>query len=428
VSTSTIPAPKATTPAGPSAATRSGLLADLERRLGLTTLGLGAVVAVLLLVGVGRLIPNRGMTLLGYGLAVVVAISWVLGRRKLPIEAERSTLPGRIPARRPVDAEMSLRAGRRLSALVIEESMDPLIGPPIRVGLPVLSSGRDVHHPYSFTPKLRGVFTVGPMIAEFSDPFALTRRRQQIAPETTIIVHPRVEPVVDRITSREWEDPPVRPPISRPWPTGFEFYGMRDYMDGDDPRRIVWRAVAQHDKYLVRESEQGITDRVNIYIDSDAASHTPGEPSLTFESAISVAASLGVKHLQDGFSVSLDTNAARQAKVLRGAGKRIPLLDTLSGLTLESATLSDAMDRMFVDPQHNTHNVLITPLLTQTAAARLRVVLERGTALMLVLVISDDTDPMTLHRAAGLRCNVVEVSPGAALQSVFAAVVGAKPR
>jgi uncharacterized protein (DUF58 family) len=213
--------------------------------------------------------------------------------------------------------------------------------------------------------------------------------------------------------------------VSRPWPTGFEFYGMRDYIDGDDPRRIVWRALAQYDRYLVREAEQGITDRVNIYLDSDAEFHTPGHPSESFEAAVNIAGSLGVKHLADGFSVCLDVNSGRLATNLRGSGKRIGFLDELAAVKTEKEPLQGALDRLFSDPQRNAHNILITPHLTQQSAARLRLLLQRGGSLILVLVINDDTDPMTLHRAGGLRCNVVEAAPHAPLQAVFQHVISA---
>jgi uncharacterized protein (DUF58 family) len=368
------------------------------------------------------------MAMLAYGLLLVMLLAWSLGRRKLAIDAERSDLPSRVPAKRLVDAEITLTARRRISSIIVEEDLDEQLGLPVRVAVPLLPSGQAVAHAYQFVPQYRGIYEVGPLVAEFSDPFGLTKRRQEIVGATKIIVHPRIEPVVDRITSREWEDPPMRPPRSRPWPTGFEFYGMREYQHGDDPRRIVWRALAQYDKYLVREAEQGITDRVNIYVDSDAEFHSGGKPCETFESAVNIAASLGVKHLKDGFSVCLDVNSERLVKGFRGSGKRIPLLDTLAEVQPEKATLASALDRLFTDPQRNAHNVLITPHLTQPSAARLRLLLERGGSLILVLVLSDDTDPMTLHRAGGLRCNVVEAAPGTPLQAVFQHVVTATRR
>lgn len=406
----------------------SELLGFVERKLGLTPVGLGLVATTVLLLILSRAMNSRGMALLGYGLLLVLLVSWLLGRRALPIEASRAELPSRVPALRVVETEFSLEATRRVSSIIVEEGLDEALGVPVRVAVPVLPRGDRVAHSYSFVPARRGVYQVGPLIAEFSDPFGLTRRRQLIAEAEQIIVHPRTEPVRDRITSREWEDPPIRPPFSRPWPTGFEFYGMREYAHGDDPRRIVWRALAQYDKYLVRESEQGITDRVNIYLDSDVEGHAPGAPSPTFETAVNVAASLAARHLADGFSVSFDVNSDRLAKNFRGQGKRIPLLDELAAIDTEREPLTAALNRAFVDPQRNAHNILITPHLTQDSAARLRVLLERGGSFVLVLVLWEDTDPMTIHRAGGLRCNVVEVTPGAPLQAVFQHVMGVTRR
>ncbi|HVV75617.1 MAG TPA: DUF58 domain-containing protein [Mycobacteriales bacterium] len=408
-----------------SAARRSGKadwFPGLQRLVGLTNVGLGMFVAIVVVIVVGRLMTSHAMTMLGYALALVLVVCWLLGRRNLPVQATRSELPSRVPAGRTVEAEITLTSRRRVSTIVIEESLDRHLGQPVRIALAVLPSGRDSVHDYSFTPTLRGIYPVGPLIAEFSDPFGFTRRRQQIAEPAKIIVHPAIEPVVDRITSREWEDPPVRPPVSRAWPTGFEFYGMRDYAPGDDPRQIVWRAVAQYDKFLVRVAEQGITDRVNIYFNSNSADHSSGDPSATFESAVSVVASLGVKHLADGFSVSINRNDSLLLRNYRGAGKRVPMLDALAAVKRERVPFEQALDRLLVEPSRTTHNIVVTPKLTSEMARRLRLLVQRGVAVLLVVIVTDDTDPMTLHRAAGLGCTVVEVAPGAALGSVFSAV------
>ena len=406
----------------------SELLAAIERRLGVTSVGIALLVLALAGVVVGRWLNSRGVLLLAYGAFIVLGISWLLGRRTLAVVADRSDLPRRVRPGQPVDAQLSLEAKRRISTIIIEEHLDPELGSPVRVPVPLLPAGERVEHPYSFTPRQRGVYKVGPLRAEWNDPFGLTRRRSVIAEGIDIIVHPLVERVSDRITSREWEDPPIRPPVSKPWPTGFEFYGMREYSHGDDPRRIVWRALAQYDKYLVRESEQGITDRVNILLDTEAAIHSPGDPSETFETAVSAVASLASKHLKDGFSVTVDLNSERIARLYRGEGKRLPLLDSLAAVKAEDVALTDALDRLLVDPNRTSHNVVVTTALSQKAASRLRVLLERGVSVLMVLVLWDDTDPMTVHRAGSLGCNVVEVGPGVPLSRVFDNVVGARRR
>lgn len=429
MSSITAPATSTTTAAAVAAAgavTHGGsdFLRFVERKLGLTPMGLIVLASAALLIAIGQSLPSRAMVLLGYGLLLVMLTSWLLGRRKLSIDADRSELPARVTAGRTVEAEISLTAKRRVGAIIAEEVLDDALGTPVRVGIPVLPTGQTIKHEYSFTPERRGVYEIGPLVAEFSDPFGLTRRRQPIAEPTKIVVHPRTESVTDRITSREWEDPPIRPPVTRPWPSGFEFYGMREYIAGDDPRRIVWRALAQHDKYLVRESEQGITDRVQLFIDTDREYHSPGKVSETFERAVVAGASLAVKHLKDGFGVSVDINDERIVNAYRGQGKRIPLLDKFAPLQRDNIKLATAIDRLMVDPQKRAHNVLITPHLTQEAAGRLRLVLERGAALQIVLVLGDDTDPLSIHRAGGLGCTVVEIRAGVPLAASFRHLLG----
>jgi len=405
---------------------RSGPLAAIESKLGLTSAGLALIGVAVLGIMLGREFTNRGMFLAAYGLIFVVAASWLLGRRKISVQARRSELPTRVRPGQTVDAELELTAGQRLSTIVLEEHLHHHLGAPVRVPVPVLPSGKELTHSYSFTPRLRGVYEVGPMVAEWSDPFGLTRRRQVIAEPETVIVHPRVDPVLDRIISRAWEDPPIRPPELKPWPTGFEFYGLREYVPGDDPRRIVWRKVAQHDKYLVRESEQGITDRVNLILDTDRGVHSPGEVSDTFESAVTAVASLARKHLRDGFSVTLETCSGNLASNLRGGGKVIPLLDNLARLERDRGSIIKALDLLFASGARGAHNVFISAALPPDIARRLRIIVESGISLLVVLCLWDDTDPSTVHRAGLLGCNVVEVHPGAALGSAFARIAGGR--
>jgi uncharacterized protein (DUF58 family) len=417
-----------------SSALSSELLDAIERRVRLTASGL---IVVLLAVGgfvAGRFIVSRALLLLVYGVVLVVAVAYALGRRRLAVTARRSDLPSRVREGQVVDVELELSAHRGVSTILLEETLDEQLGQTVRVPVPVLPGGEEVHHHYTFSPKLRGVYAVGPLTAVWSDPFGLTRHRMLLSESTPLIVHPRTEPVQDRVLSREWEDPPIRPPVSKPWPTGFEFYGMREYVPGDDPRRIVWRATAkaldtgQGTTYLVRESEQGITDSVVLILDTDAETHSPGDPSETFEAAVRTAASLGVRHLHDGFSVSLDINSARLAADLRGRRSEIPLLDHLAAVNRGPEKSATVVDRMLTRGRRTAHYVMVTPYLSQRTAARLRLMLQRGTSMLIVLVMWEDSDPLSVHRAGGLGCNVVEVRPGVPLERAFMRIAGMRRR
>jgi uncharacterized protein (DUF58 family) len=403
----------------------SQLLEWIERRIGLTSSGL--LVSFFAVFGwlLGRAIRSRALLLLVYGILIVLATSYAMGRRKLSVVAKRSQLPSRVREGQLVDVELGLQAKRRISTIVLEEVLDEQLGTSVRVPVPLLPSGEEVSHLYSFTPKLRGVYEVGPLVATWSDPFGLTRHRMTLTKPTKIVVHPNTEGVHDRVMTREWEDPPIRPPVSKPWPTGFEFYGMRDYVNGDDPRRIVWRKTAQTvdengvGRYLVRESEQGITDRVVVILDTDTEYHSPGKVSDTFEMAVRAVASLGKQHLADGFSVTVERNTTRLAAELRGKRSQIPLFDEMAKVQRERAPLSQALDRLLTTSGRNAHYILVTPHLDRAVAARLRLLLQRQVSMLLVLVMWDGTDARTLHNAGALGCGVVELNAKVAMDRAF---------
>lgn len=405
----------------------------LIRRLGVTINGL--VLLALALIGwlIGLKIASRPILLLVYGLLLIVGLAWILGRRKIQVEIGRSKLPSRVREGQVVEVELSLRAKRRLTTVVLEELLPAHLGGAVRFPISALPKGQELTTTYSFVPRKRGRYTVGPLTAEWNDPFGLTRRRVVLDGPVPIIVHPSTQIVHDRIVSRAWEDPPIRPPVFKPWPTGFEFYGLRDYVSGDDPRRIVWRATARTldvasgtGRYLVREAEQGITDRVNVFLDTDKGSHSPGETSETFEMAVRAAASLGTQHLKDGFAVSVTCNGSRIASNLRGRRAEVELLDQLAAVERESVTLSSALERLLLERGGRSHNVVITPHLDREAATRLRFILDRGTSVLLALVLWEDTDPVTVHRAGTLGCAVVEMTSGAPLEKVFRRALGGR--
>ena len=226
---------------------------------------------------------------------------------------------------------VALTAKRRISTIVLEESCASSSARRSAFRFPLLPGGQEVRarvhvhaaHGAASTSSARSSRSGATLSGSRSGGRSWPSRQRSSSTR-------RPSSCTTASCSREWEDPPIRPPVSQPWPTGFEFYGMRDYVDGDDPRRIVWRKTAQmldehgNGRYLVRESEQGITDRVNLFLDTDAEFHSPGDPSETFELAVRVAASLGARHLNDGFSVSVDVNSARLVDPPAGAGQSNP--------------------------------------------------------------------------------------------------------
>jgi uncharacterized protein (DUF58 family) len=400
----------------------------VARRLEVLHLTVSGVV-LLVFAGLGWLLAHhlgsKAAYLLVYAGVLAMVVSFLASRQRIGLTVERSKLPGRMREGQTNSVVLSVTGRRRVSAVILKEELDPALGSMVELPIASLTPGEPMEHRYALVPQRRGVYSVGPLWGVWTDPFGLTTRRQQLLDPVEIIVHPTTEGVDDRILARMWEDPPVRPPVSKPWPTGFEFYGMRDYVPGDDLRRVVWRAVAKTGRMLVRESEQGITDRVSLFVDNGGDNHSKGEPSDTLELGIRIAASLCKRHIDSGFSVSLTANDGRLATALRGSRATSTLLDHLARLQLSRSPLRSVGELILRDARTGAHFVVITPHLDKEMTRRLRMAIERGASITLAQLVHEDTDPLSLSRATGLGCRVIQIPVGVSIEGSFAHQVGA---
>lgn len=398
--------------------------AYLQRRTGITAAGasvLGLAVVAWIL---GRVIAGRPLYLLAYSAAALVLLLRALFNRPPALVATRGQPVARVVEGTEVHVDLTLRAERAVSTVVVEEHIPSLLGRSARVTVAHLASGESAAHSYALTVWRRGEYDLGPLTVHWGDPFGLTRRQAELCERLPLIVHPAIEPLLDRPLTRMWEDPPIRPPISKPWPSGLEFYGMRPYVPGDDVRNIVWRAYARTRQLLVREAEQGISDKVVILLDDDRRFHSRGVISESFEAGVRAAASVGVHHLRSGYVVTLENNTGRQCSALRMGPARTRLLDTLARAALGSDDLATAISRLLADGQRDVHLLVITPFLQRDAAARIELLLQRGTQVTVVALVWDEEHTASLSKVAALGAQVVEIRPGTPLSVAFRREIG----
>ena len=401
-----------------------------ERRLGITRGGQIAVIGAIALWIMARIVAGTAMYLFAYGMVLLLVLAFILTPRRLRLVGERTGLFPRAQEGDRLEVEVTLTAQRRVSTFTLEERVPERLGRPVRVPITSLSAGSEVSHHYALRCQRRGVYQIGPLVAVAGDPLGLTQRETVVAEPFELLVHPRVELVSDRPLTRQYEDPPIRPPVSKPWPSGLEFYGMRDYSPGDDLRRIVWRASARTGRLMVREAEQGITDQITIMLDADRGTHSrDGEGySESFEAGVRVAASLAVRHLREGYQVTVETNAAPLTRSLRGAGSQLLVLDALARLELSREPLTTMLLRLVSQPRRDSHMVLVTPHLDQREAAQVKLLLNKGVSVLVVALLWDEENADTMGRAAALGCQVVGVHPGQDLATALFSEVRAGVR
>jgi uncharacterized protein (DUF58 family) len=403
---------------------------ELQRKSGITRSGQIAIIGFVFLWITARIVAGRAIFVFAYGVLLLLIVAFVIAPRRLKLVGDRSGLFPRALEGDRLEVEVKLTAQRRVSNFILEERVPERLGTPVRVPIAKLSSGNEVSHYYGLRCARRGVYQIGPLVAIAGDPLGLTQRETVVAEPFELLVHPRVELVSDRPLTRQFEDPPIRPPVSKPWPAGLEFYGMREYTPGDDLRRIVWRASARTGKIMVREAEQGITDQITIMLDTDRGHHSRDGEGLSesFEAGVRAAASLGVRHLREGYEVKCETNGGALTRPLRGATSQLLLLDNLARIELSREPLTKMIMRVVADPRRAAHNVLITPRLGQTEAAQLKLLLNKGVSVLVVALLWDEGDADTMGVAAALGCQVVGVHPGQDLSTALFNEVGAGVR
>ena len=394
----------------------------LQRATGITGQGIAILAACVIGWIIARHQGAKSLYLMAYAGVISMVVATFLARRPRGLQGVRSSLPHRLKEGQRVEVRLDLTAKRRTTTFLLEEHVPEQLGRSFKMPVSTVPTGEGASFTYSFVPQLRGVYQLGPLTAEFADPLGVSRWAQPLLDPVELIVHPSTENVLDRPLTRALEEPPMRPPRSRAWPQGFDFYGMRDYVPGDDLRRIVWTAFARTDKLLVRESEQGVNDRIVIVVDTDKEHHSTGTPLSSFETAVRVAASTGARRIDTGFTVSLHANSRELIKPSRGHGSRIDFLDALAAIDVEDARLADAMIRL-AKGRGDMHIVIITSHFDATSAARLAGLIRKGASALIVAIEWEESDPATLLRAREVGAQVVKVKPGGALAGVFKATL-----
>lgn len=171
-----------------------------------------------------------------------------------------------------------------------------------------------------FRSPIRGHYPIGPVILRARDPFELYLVEAKADSEVLSIM-PRPE----RIRGAE-----LRPRHLGPWPgtipartlgPGMEFYSMREYVSGDDPKRINWKASAKHRRLIINETEAERVTDVMVVLDTDVTFYEAAEAEL-FERGVRAAASIASLLLKQGNRVGMILQGEERGIATPAFGKR----------------------------------------------------------------------------------------------------------
>jgi len=314
------------------------------------------ITLVLLLMAAWNTGTNLFYLLVG-GLSSFLLISFVLARwvlRKVELTREA---PGAVHRGEPFGVTVRVENRKRIVPVVslrIEHAEYPgetaafiLKIPPQRAAVVRMSE----------TFEKRGVYNLPDVEVVCAFPFGLFEKRRREREAVEVVVYPRVTAV--RATALS-QLPGARAVPRRSLAEGEEFFSLRDYVRGDDLRRVAWRVSARRGSLVVREMAHG-TSRFMVFVLDTFRSMDMNDFEERFEDAIELVASLAVTLLNQHYTVAITTPGAR----LPG-GEGRPHADKVLDMLARLNPTDDPEKRDFAwfSPQENTGiatHVLVSP-------------------------------------------------------------------
>lgn len=138
----------------------------------------------------------------------------------------------------------------------------------------------------------RGVYTAGPVTLHVPDPLGLFTHTRGLEVFSEILVLPRMFGVAALPMEglRNAMDAGVEVPVRAG--SGSTFMGTREYVPGDDVRRVHWRSSARWDRLVLKEFESVASREITIFLDLSRASVRGILGFANLEASIRIAASV----------------------------------------------------------------------------------------------------------------------------------------
>ena len=286
----------------------------------------GWAVITLVIVGLALAVAFQWVEALACALAGVVAL--VLAAMRVawrPPHVVSIRVPNeRIVAGQTAVGEISVRNERARSV------RSGIIELPIGTGtgefvVPPLGAHATWDEIFLISSRHRGLINVGPARAVRSDALGLLRRVRMWDEPVLLHVHPRTVRVPFDATGFQLDVEGVA--TGKLSSSDVSFHALRDYEPGDDRRAVHWQSTARLGKLIVRQYEETHRSHHVIVLDTsrDAWDHD------AFETAVSVAGSLGLANLRESRPVSLTTTEGWLP-----SGVAMRMLDALSEVKARS--------------------------------------------------------------------------------------------
>jgi uncharacterized protein (DUF58 family) len=188
----------------------------------------------------------------------------------------------------------------------LADHVPPALHPDRREVLGSFDGGGEWIAAYGIRPPQRGAFEFGPVDLRVWRRHGWWVRQVRVPATQRAAVYPDVLAIRQyQLTLRRGM--PYRPGQRRSRPPGAAtaFAGLRDYIPGDDPRRINWKATARRDQPVTVELEAERGQQVMILLDCGRLMTAPAGNMTKLDHAVNAALLLGWLAQQQGDRVGL---------------------------------------------------------------------------------------------------------------------------
>lgn len=236
-----------------------------------TSLASGLATTSLVFLIAAMVLTSWQLVLLALPPAVILAVGAFFPPPVPNLVAARSVSRERAQAGIPVEVELSIHnEGPSLDFLEVVDVLprELIVSRGTNHAIAGVESGGTFRLRYAVRPAIKGDFRIGPVRVRALDPLGLGAEDATLPVESRIVIAPPME---------DLRRAKLAPRRTRPWfgqvasrriGIGTDFWGVRDYVPGDEVRRINWKASARIDRLFTNEYEGERSGDVVIVLDA----------------------------------------------------------------------------------------------------------------------------------------------------------------
>lgn len=267
------------------------------RRTRFTKEGRRFLLAVALL-GLASLNTGNNLIYLIFSLMVaLLAVSFVMPFVNLSMLRFKVTFQEPLFAKTSSRAHVFVRNGKPFASYSVALEI-PFVDDP-GISIPFIARGEHILHFDTIMIGKRGIYSSEGTGLRTGFPFIFLNAQKSLPGKDRVIVYPEIIDLSSLARSFAADDRGRQP--AAVWSEG-EYVSTREYVYGEESRRIDWKSSAKMRKTMVKEFARADQRLATVILDNGLSA-----PEVNFEKAVSVAASLASALIEDGYYVRFIT-------------------------------------------------------------------------------------------------------------------------